>query len=181
MSDTAADLVARAARAKREHRLADARRDVMRAIDVLRQQHNAIELAGALRLLAEVERKSGDGPSARRHYEEAVGLCRQHGDSLVLAHTVRHLGDVHQQAGRADLAEPCYEEALNLYRARSDAAPLDLANVIRSMAVLKDNTGDIAEVKVLWQQARDLYTQVNVADGVAESSARLARLADRQS
>ena len=62
------------------------------------------------------------------------------GDPLLLAHTLRHLGDLHHDDGRDDLAEPLYDEALALYRA-SNAPPLDLANAIRSLAVINRHRG----------------------------------------
>lgn len=178
MRDNSNDLVTRAALAKRERRFADARQDLLQAIDLLRQQPAGVELAQALRLLGEVERKLHDNAAACRHYQEAVVLYRQRGDRLALAHTVRHLGDVYQEAKNPELAEPCYREALELYRACADAPPLDLANAIRSLAVLKGETGETQQARTLWQEAHDLYAQVNVVQGVAESSARLARLAE---
>ena len=42
--------------------------------------------------------------------------------------------------------------------------------------MLKEGAGEIEEAKRLWKQARDLYEAANVTEGVAESSARLARL-----
>lgn len=168
----------RAAEAKRGQRFADARQDLLQAVGLLRQQPASVELAQALRLLGEVERKLHDNAAARHHYEEAVALYREYGDRLAPAHTLRHLGDVHHEAHHPDLAEPCYCEALELYRSCADAPPLDLANAIRSMAVLKSESGETQQARTLWQEARDLYTQVNVAAGVAESSARLARLAE---
>jgi len=123
-----------------------------------------------------VNRKLHDNAAARQHYEEAVALYRKHGDRLALAHTVRHLGDVYQEGHHPELAEPCYREALELYRSCADVPPLDLANAIRSMAVLKGENGETAQARALWQEAQSLYAQVNVPQGVAESSARLARL-----
>ena len=75
-----------------------------------------------------------------------------------------------------DLAESCYHEALALYRRDEQTSPIDLANAIRPLAILKDDAGEKEEAKQLWKEARDLYATVNVQEGVAESSARLARL-----
>lgn len=97
-----------------------------------------------------------------------------------LAHTVRHLGDIHRDAGHFDLAEPCYHEALSLYRSDKRTPSLDLANAVRPLAILKENTGDFEEARRLWEETRDLYAAVNVSQGVAESSARLAPLVLRQ-
>lgn len=107
----------------------------------------------------------------------AVAGLRKADDPLRLAHAVRHLGDAYYYAGRASLAEPCYVEALSIYRRHEDRRPLDLANAIRSFAVLKDEVGAAQEAQRLWQEAHDLYVAVNVPAGVAESAARLALLA----
>ena len=107
----------------------------------------------------------------------AVAGLRRVDDPLRLAHTVRHLGDAYYYAGRASMAEPCYVEALSIYRRHEHRQPLDLANAIRSFAVLKDEVGAAEEAQHLWQEAHDLYVAVNVPAGVAESAARLALLA----
>jgi hypothetical protein len=74
-----------------------------------------------------------------------VASARRGADPLRLAHRVRHLGDAYYYAGRAALAEPCYVEALSIYRGHARTRPLDLANAIRSFAVLKDEVGAAAD------------------------------------
>jgi tetratricopeptide (TPR) repeat protein len=108
--------------------------------------------------------------------ELEVAVARGGDDALRLAHRVRHLGDAYHRAGRPALAEPCYVEALSIYRGDERRRPLDFANAIRSMAVLKGESGENAEAQRLWQEARDLYAAVDVPAGVDESTARLARL-----
>jgi tetratricopeptide (TPR) repeat protein len=130
------------------------------------------ELVEALKSVAQIDRDLGHRTAALPFYEEAVTICRDLGDPLLLAHTVRHLGDLHHDNGRDDLAEPLYAEALALYRV-ADAPPLDLANAIRSIAVVKDT-------EELWEEAFHLYVKTNVPPGVAESAMRLARLAHRR-
>lgn len=176
MPETIDTLVERAQLALREKRLADASRDWLAAIEQLRVVGDGMQLANALRSLAEVNRKLHDSTSACAHYEEAVALLRNYPDRLKLAHTIRHLGDVHHDTGRADLAAPCYDEALALYRGYPDPPPLDLANAIRSAAVLKQEMGDRQQAIALWSEARELYTAVQVEAGVKESTARLAKL-----
>jgi tetratricopeptide (TPR) repeat protein len=107
----------------------------------------------------------------------AVARARRGDDRVRLAHRVRHLGDAYYYAGRPALAEPCYVEALTIYRGQEHGRPLDLANAIRSFAVLKHETGATDEAQRMWQEAHDLYLMLNVPAGVAESAARLAILA----
>src|SRR6266516_4651804 len=110
----------------------------------------------------------------------AVASARRGEDPLKLAHRVRHLGDAYYYAGRWVLAEPCYVEALSIYRRHERTQPLDLANAIRSFAVLKDEVGAAQQSQSLWQEAHDLYVGLNLSAGIAESAARLALLAHQQ-
>jgi tetratricopeptide (TPR) repeat protein len=176
MPDTIDNLMERAVEAVRNRRLDEAKADLFEAIDVLRSGDSDPRVAAALRELAEVERKLGERDLALQHYQEAVNLLRSQKEPFRLAHTIRHLGDVYHDMGQNELAGPCYREALELYRRNEGASQLDLANAIRSMAVLKEETGASEEAKVLWTEARQLYIAGQIEPGVAESSRRLARL-----
>ncbi|HXA16981.1 MAG TPA: ankyrin repeat domain-containing protein [Thermoanaerobaculia bacterium] len=134
-----------------------------------RQSGARRELVEALKGIAQIDRDLGRRAEGLPFYEEAVSVCREIGDPLLLAHTLRHLGDLHHDDGRYDLAQHLSAEALALYRT-SDAPALDLANAVRSLAVIKDS----AE---LWEEAFHLYVATNVPPGVAESALRLAKLA----
>jgi tetratricopeptide (TPR) repeat protein len=113
-------------------------------------------------------------------YKLAVAMARRGGVQLRLAHRVRHLGDAYYYAGRWALAEPCYVEALSIYRGDKETRPLDLANAVRSLAVLKHEGGASNEARRLWQEAHDLYTALKAPAGIAESAARLALLTRQQ-
>ncbi len=169
----ATTLIRRAAAARRDDRLQDAREDFVAAVNLCRRDATPAELVRALKGLGQIERDLGRHDAARALYEEAVTICRTLNAPLVLAHTVRHLGDVHQDAGRAELAGPCYAEALRIYRTDSRTPPLDLANAIRSLAVHTEAGGG-ADARKLWEEARDLYAAVGILDGVAECTDRLA-------
>ena len=110
----------------------------------------------------------------------AVASPRNGHDQLKLAHRVRHLGEAHYYARHPSMAERCFVEALSIYRRHEHAPPLDLANAIRSFAVLKQERGATEDARRLWQEAHDLYLTLNVPAGVAESAARLALLARLQ-
>lgn len=129
--------------------------------------------AQELKRLGESARRR-DAPMARLCYEEAVTLFRETDQPLVLAHTIRHLGDVYLEQGRPDLAEPCYLEALGLYRDLQDDSSLDLANALRSLAVLRWE-----QARTLWEEVRVLYTSLRIEAGVQESAARVAALSSR--
>jgi tetratricopeptide (TPR) repeat protein len=175
----AVKLMNEANRARLEDRPADAHRDYSTAIALCRQSGAPRELVRALKGLGQIERDLGHGDAALPLYEEAVAICREEGDPLLLAHTLRHVGDIHQDAGRVGLAEPCYIEALMIYRNDGRTEPLDLANAIRPLALLKDNAGEVGDAMRLWAEARDLYAAAKVQPGVDVSSRRLNRLEAR--
>jgi tetratricopeptide (TPR) repeat protein len=126
--------------------------------------------ARELRQLGESARRT-DSTMARKYYEEAVGLFREVGEPLTLAHIIRHLGDVYHEQGRPNLAEPCYHEALELYRNHEKGSSLDLANAIRSLAVLRWE-----QARALWEEARDLYATLRIEAGIKEGTDRLEAL-----
>ena len=126
--------------------------------------------AQELRQLGESSRRKDDA-LARKYYEEATTLLRQFDEPVTLAHTLRHLGDVHYEQGFPNLAEPYYVEALELYRHYEKSPSLDLANAIRSLAILRWH-----QAQALWQEACDLYTTFYIEPGVTEATDRLAAL-----
>jgi tetratricopeptide (TPR) repeat protein len=134
--------------ARREGRHGDAERQLLQVITTSRRTGLRIELIRALKALAHVVRD--------------LGLSRAQGDALLLAHTVRHLGDLHRAAGRVADAERCYHEALSLYRASPAPPPLDLANALRPLALLKEGEGDVETARQLWSEAHVLYVAAGV-------------------
>jgi hypothetical protein len=65
---------------------------------------------------------------------------------------------------------------LSLYRGHPETLPLDLANTIRGLAILKQDQGDLEQSRALWEEARDLYASLHVDAGVNESARRLSLL-----
>lgn len=176
MSTTSGQLVQRASLARKEHRLDDAKSDLLKAVNICREAGIKTELAQALKGLGQVERDLHHSETALGHYQEAADIYRAEGSALQLAHTVRHVADVLRELGRLELAEAHYGEALSLYRRHQKTLPLDLANTIRGLAILRQDQGDSEQSRDLWEEARDLYASVNVGSGVEESARRLSQL-----
>lgn len=166
-------LIATAWEARREERHAEAERVLQRAIAEAREAGLRADLVHALKALAHVLRDGDRTEQALPLYEEAVALCDRADESLLLAHTVRHLGDLHREAGRTADAEHCYHEALSRYRAVADPPPLDFANTLRPIAILKEAEGDVEAAQQLWTEARRLYQLAGVLEGVEECERRL--------
>lgn len=177
--DDIAELLRNGHQARREHRLDDARRLFTEVIDLGKKLSLAEFVAEGLTGLGQIERDLNHLDKALEAYSEARVIYRGGNHTLTLAHTIRHLGDIHTEHGDLAAAEPCFVEALSIYRNHPETKPLDLANALRGYAVLKQNTGQKAESKLLWEEARELYCALNIETGVSESSRRIAALTDR--
>jgi tetratricopeptide (TPR) repeat protein len=169
----AAELLDRAGLARREGRLADAYRDSTEA-HLLSQKGGDPDCSiRALRMLGQIRRDEGRPEHALQHYLEAVAVCRTHGGALRLAHAIRHLGDLLVELRRLDEAAIEYETALALYRQESSRTPLDLANTLRAIAVIKQKIGDARAARPFWEEARTLYSAANIEPRVAECELHL--------
>lgn len=135
--------------------------------------YEARERITALRQLGRRERSAGELEAARTLYEEAVLLCRQERHPVLLAHTLRHLGDVHREAGRSPKAETCYEEAIRIYRDQDGTRLLDLANALRSVALLREADGNGGPACECWEEARSIYAKLGADEAAEECSAHL--------
>jgi tetratricopeptide (TPR) repeat protein len=69
------------------------------------------------------------------------------------------LGDVRRHLGQHQDAKARYEEALGIYRSEPKANPLDVANALRSFAILKEKMGDFDGARAFWREARGLYNR----------------------
>ena len=84
--------------------------------------------------------------------------------------------DLIQQALRARREHRHEDAKRDFYRKHPETPPLDLANAIRGLALLKSDSKRPESARALWHEARELYAAVNVEAGVAESNHRLALL-----
>jgi tetratricopeptide (TPR) repeat protein len=173
---TSAELRNRAAQARREHRREDACRDVHEAVKQARVAGDRAEEALSLAALGRLERDDGNLVAAMGHYEEAIAIHLEQHNSLAVAHAIRHLGDIHRENGSPEIAGLCYQEALAIYDADSDAPPLDFANALRSFAIYKQETGDVAGAVWLWRSTREIYAALGIDAGVKECEHRLRDL-----
>jgi len=148
--------------------------DLVRACEISRQAGASKELSVALGKLGHVALDLGHPDKARTLFEESVAAARETRDPLRLAHAVRHLGQVNQRLGRLDLARRCYEEALDLYDREGTAHPLDHANAVRPMALLREELRDAEGARILWRRAAKLYRAAGVEEGVRECDTHLS-------
>ena len=150
--------------------------DILEAITILRKIGAKQELIDALGRLGHLEMDRGRWDRAHTVYEEAIALSVTIGDELRRAHKTRHLGDVHRHAGRQDDASVCYEQALTIYRSHPAPPKGDLANAIRMVALVREDQHRVEEAIELWNEARTLYGELNIAAGVEEADSHIKSL-----
>jgi hypothetical protein len=121
--------------------------------------------------LDEARRENTEGrrDNAERAYARAAELARAGGDERLLAHALRHLSELARERGETFTACDHASDAVALYRESEDR--LGLANAIRLQAM---SMADAANARACWQEARDLYSSLQVAAGVAECDRHLA-------
>jgi tetratricopeptide (TPR) repeat protein len=174
--ESAEVLLGRAIEARRAGQYGEARDDAEAAESIARHSGTSEELARVLKFVGQIDRDQHRTEAARAKYEEAAGLYRTIGDRSAVAHTIRHLGEMHTEAGRLEEADACLTEALDLYRAEGVTNGLDLANTLRPTAILREAQERHDEARKLWREARALYLEAGIQEGVLECDEHLARL-----
>jgi tetratricopeptide (TPR) repeat protein len=175
MSESLEEILERGYLARRESRTADARAAFIDAVRHAAEAKNPEYLAEALCGLGQAERDIENIDAARHHYSLAEELYRKNGPPERLAYALRHLADVEREACLPVEAEPRYVEAESIYRQAGETHRLDLANTLRGLALVTDSQGAGSKAQPLWREARELYAELNVKEGVAECDKSLAR------
>ena len=124
---------------------------------------------------AELARREHQIDRAIDLYEDAARQAQAQGDAQACVHALRHRGEILSDRGRLDEAEPCLAAALDLAREGAVTTPLDLANTVRPLALLRVKQKH-ADALPLLVEARDLYAEVGIEDGVREMGRLAARL-----
>jgi hypothetical protein len=68
-------------------------------------------------------------------------------------------------------------QAVNEFYRSSPPNPLERANALRVLALAEAAAGECASACTHWGEARGLYVDVGVADGIAEADRHVAALA----
>ena len=168
MADEFQELFAKGYQARREGRFPESRALFLDGVRKAAEHFNRAALAEAFCGLAQAERDIGNLQAAHHHYANAVLLYRQIGPPDRLAYAARHEADLAREFNQPAEAEPLYREAETIYRGLGDNAVLDLANTLRGLAMVKEQTGPAQAARPLWLEARDLYARCDVKAGVAE-------------
>ena len=179
MANQVTALIEKARAARRNDRLDEARHAAWQALETAKANADGPGISSAQTMLGQVARDCGNAGEAISLYTAAAEGFRQRHATRSLAHALRHIGDIHLDLQELDRAEPLYEEALQLYRTLKDLSPLELANAIRSVALLKSQQNERDSAIDLWREARSLYEATGIEPGVDECTDWLQRLDGR--
>jgi len=159
-------------KARREHRLEDARSSFRQALKESSSEDDPRLVAELHAELAYVERALHDVQAAQAHYRRATEMFRTLHDPYRTAHNMRHLADILRETGKPLEAAPFYSESIEFFR-KSGEYPLQLANALRGLALMQGDVKDFAGSLQSWSEAKALYQMVSVDAGVAESRKRI--------
>jgi tetratricopeptide (TPR) repeat protein len=130
----------------------------------------------ALLQQARADRAAGRMAEARAAYELAVAKARAIDDRTLLAQALRHVSDMERERGKSDEAFMTGQEAVDIYRQLPDASQLDLANALRVTALALMDLGKPLEALPVLQEARALYRELQISEGVAECDSYLSHM-----
>ena len=125
---------------------------------------------------AKSARRQGRLVDATALYVEAAESFLAEQDMARWAHALRHAAELAIRAG--DTAAGLRDaQAVVAYYRSSPPTALEMANALRVEAMAEAAMGATANAKQHWSEARALYVDAGVVDGVAEADRRVAVLA----
>ena len=125
---------------------------------------------------AKSARRQGRLTDATALYEEAAQSFQAEQQPARWAHALRHAAEMAVRAGDGATAVREAQAVLEYYR-RSPPNTLEMANTLRVLALAEAAAGERDHACEHWSEARRLYADVGIADGVAEADRRVAALA----
>ena len=125
---------------------------------------------------AKAARRQGRLVDATALYVEAAESFRAEHESGRWAHALRHAAELAIKAGDSAAGLRDAQAVVEYYRS-SPPTTLEMANALRVAAMAEAATGANASAKQHWSEARALYVDAGVADGVAEADRHVATLA----
>ena len=147
-----------------------------RAIEVATSENDDYGLAYALNKLAHLCADLEGREEAIELLREAAGAGRRAKSGLLEGEALRHWADHLRHENKLDEAEPIYWRALKSLKSDPETSTLSLGNAYRPIAILYAELGDTSKAIRFWEEARELYAEAEIAAGIEECDANLAKL-----
>ena len=125
---------------------------------------------------AKAARRQGRLMDATALYVEAAESFLAEHEPARWAHALRHAAELAVRSGDCAAALREAHAVVEYYRS-SPPTTLEMANALRVAALAEAAVGEADSARKHWDEARTLYGDAGVADGVAEASRRVAALA----
>ncbi|WP_198047542.1 tetratricopeptide repeat protein, partial [Kutzneria sp. 744] len=137
-----------------------------RALDIGRRIGHAEIEGHALDNAGSAYRHIGDHAKAEDHHRRAIDLAREAGNNYLLARALNNFGETLRHQGDRSAAADAYREALAI------ASSLrELLVQARAHDGIAHCSVDPADARAHWQQALDIYRQLNAPEAAAVAAA----------
>lgn len=147
-----------------------------KATDTARVERDDYGLAYALNKLAHLRGDFEGHTTAIELLREAADAGRRAESGLLEGEALRHWADHLRHENKLDEAEPIYWRALESLKSDPETSPLSLGNAYRPIGILYAELGDVPKAIQYWREARALYVEAEIAAGIEECDANLAKL-----
>jgi hypothetical protein len=125
---------------------------------------------------AKSARRQGRLSDAKALYGEAAESFQAEQQPARWAHALRHSAELAIRTGDPSGGLVEAQAVIAHYRS-SPPSSLEMANTLRVLALAEAAIGERDRACTHWSEARALYVDVGVADGIAEADRRVAALA----
>lgn len=125
---------------------------------------------------AKAARRQGRLVDATALYEEAAESFRTEKEQARWAHALRHAAEMALRAGDGGKALQESQAVLEYYRS-SPPGTLEMANALRVAASAEEAAGELDAALMHWSEARSLYNEAGVVQGVVEADQHVQMLA----
>ena len=113
---------------------------------------------------------------AMEYSEKSLTYYHQSGNLERVAQSLRHQADILRNLDALDRSERLYRRSLDIYRSEFANRQGDLANALRGYALLLEALGKIDVSIGTWQEVKEIYASVGIAEGVDEASLKIKTL-----
>ncbi len=129
-------------------------------------------------IYAQFESDHDNPAKALEYYEMSLANYTREGNLDKIAHSTRHIADTLRSLRNYPESEARYREALAIYRDNTGTAIGNLANALIGFAETLEQRNKFAEAIAAWKEARVLYQECGIEEGVEMAKQKLISLGD---